>query len=124
MTRLLLARTATLTGYFGLLTLLLAWQLWLSPPRLPVALVLVVLVGPLLLPVRGLLRGKPKSHFWVSLLALFYLVHGIGELFATRTDRPLAIIEILLATCLFAGALAYVRLCGGVIPRRDTSSAE
>jgi len=122
MNRLLLARTATLAGYFGLLALLLAWQLWLSPPQLPLALVLIVLIGPLLLPLRGLLKGKAKSHFWASLLALFYGVHGIGEVAASATDRPLAIMEILLALCLFGGSLAYVRISGGVIPRREKSA--
>lgn len=118
MNLLLLARTASLTGYFGLITLLLAWQLWLSPPALPLGLVLLVLVGPLLLPLRGLLQGRPKSHFWASLLALLYLLHGAGEAFAIPEDRPLAVMEIALALCLYIGALSYVRLRGGVIPRR------
>jgi uncharacterized membrane protein len=118
MNRLLLARTATLTGYFGLIALLLVWQSWLSPSTLPLGLVLTVLLGPLLLPLYGIVRGRPKSHFWASVLALFYLLHGAGELIATPQDRPLALMEIVLAVCLFAGALAYVRLTGGVIPRR------
>jgi uncharacterized membrane protein len=119
MNRLLLARTATLAGHFGLIVLLLAWQLWLSPSTLPSGLVLLVLVGPLLLPLRGLLQGRPKSHFWASVLALLYILHGAGELFATVQDRPLAVMEIVLALCLYVGALSYVRLRGGVIPRRQ-----
>ena len=119
MNRLLLARTASLVGYFGLITLLLAWQLWLSPPKLPVGFVLLVLVGPLLLPLPGIIAGRPKSHFWASLLALFYVVHGIGEAFAVTPDRPLAVTEIVLSVTLYVGALLYVRCKGGVIPRRD-----
>lgn len=119
MNRLLLARAATLTGHFGLLALLLAWQLWLSPPALLLGLVLVLLIGPLLLPLRGIVQGRPKSHFWASLLALLYILHGAGELFATPQDRPLAALEIALALCLFVGALSYVHLKGGVIPRRQ-----
>ena len=118
MNLLLLARTASLTGYFGLIALLLAWQLWLSPPTLPLGLVLLVLVGPLLLPLRGIVLGRPKSHFWASLLALLYGLHGAGELFATPQDRRLAVMEIVLACCIYVGALSYVRLTGGVIPRR------
>lgn len=118
MNRLLLARTATLTGYFGLLVLMLLWQTWLSPSTLPLGLVLTVLLGPLLLPLYGLVQGRPKSHFWASVLALFYVLHGAGELLATPQDRQLAVMEILLACCLFIGALSYVRLTGGVIPRR------
>ncbi|MFA5628101.1 MAG: DUF2069 domain-containing protein [Thiohalomonadaceae bacterium] len=121
MNRLLLTRTATLISYCGLIALLLAWQLWLSPSSLPTGLVLTVLLGPLLLPLHGLLRGRAKSYFWTSLLALFYLLHAAGELFATPEDRPLATIEFILALILFIAALAYVRLMGGVIPRRSGS---
>ena len=122
MNRTLLARTATLTGYFGLIALLFAWQLWLSPPKLPVGFVLLFLVGPLLFPLRGIVAGRPKSHFWASLLALFYIVHGIGEAYAVGPDRPLAIIEIVLSITLYVGALMYVRCKGGVIPRREKNA--
>ncbi|MBL8247941.1 MAG: DUF2069 domain-containing protein, partial [Candidatus Competibacter sp.] len=51
-------RKVALTGYFGLFWLLLFWFAWLEPPdRAPVALVLILLVGPLLFPLRGLLHG-------------------------------------------------------------------
>lgn len=117
MNLLLLSRAATLAGYFGLLALLSAWLLWLSPSQLPLALVLTVLVGPLLPLLPGIVRGHPKTHFWASVLALFYCVHGIGEAVALPQDRPLALLEIALSVSLYVGALLYVKLKGGVIPR-------
>ena len=49
----------TLTGYLGTLALLTAWYSWLAPStHFPVALVLLVLVLPLLFPLRGLLHGR------------------------------------------------------------------
>jgi uncharacterized membrane protein len=66
-------RTVALSGYFGLFGLLLLWFAWLEPPsRLPVAWALLLWVGPLLFPVRGLLHSRPYTHAWASFLALFY----------------------------------------------------
>ena len=62
----------TLVGYFGLLALLTAKFTLLSEPSgFPVALSLLILVGPLLLPLRGILHGRPRSHVYASFLALF-----------------------------------------------------
>lgn len=113
-----LAHRATLACHFSLLGLMLAWMILLSPSQLPLWLVLLFLVTPLLIPLRGLLQGRAMSHFWISLIALLYLLHGAVELFSSPQDRRLAMAEILLALCLFVVALAYVRLMGGVIPRR------
>ena len=104
------ARVLTLTGYFGLLGLLLAWHTWLSPPeRLPIALVLIALVVPLLFPLRGLLHGRAYTHSWVTFLAIFYLTLGLGEAVAGPTDRALAILEVVFSLMLLAGAVWYVR---------------
>lgn len=104
------ARALTLTGYFGLLALLLCWHVWLSPPeRLPVALVLIALVVPLLFPLRGLLHGKPYTHSWVTFLAIFYLTLGLGEAVAAPSERLLAILEVVFSLMLLAGASWYVR---------------
>lgn len=118
MSRLLLARTATLCGYFGLILLHLLWQIRIAPSTLPTGFVLAVLLFPLLPPLRGLLQGRPMSHFWLCLIALLYLLHGLSEGYAIPADRSLAMIEIILSVTLFFGALSYVKLKGGVIPRR------
>ncbi len=74
-----------LTGYFGLFGLLLLWFSWLEPPRqLPVALGLILLVGPLLPPLRGLLHGRAYTHAWASFLALFYFISSVAT---SRSDR-------------------------------------
>ncbi len=117
MSRLVLARRLTIVGYFGLLLLLPVWQLWLAPGRLPAWLVLTVLVGPLLPVLPGIIAGRPKSHFWASVLALLYLLHGCGEAFAVPGERLPASLEIILSIVLYAGGLLYVRARGGVIPR-------
>lgn len=111
MNALLLARVATLTGYFGLLILLLAWYTWLSPSaRYPVSLVLIVMVVPLLFPLRGLLHGKPYTHAWTTFLALYYFTLGVGTAMADPTDRVYGILQVVFSVMLFVGAMFYTRL--------------
>ncbi len=100
--------------YFGLLILLVAWFTWLSPSLYyPVVMVLLVMVTPLLLPLRGLLHGRPRSYIWAGFLALYYFALGVAEVAAGEEPTLLAWLEVLLSLGLFGGAMAYIRLGGG-----------
>ncbi|HPF60309.1 MAG TPA: DUF2069 domain-containing protein [Candidatus Competibacteraceae bacterium] len=102
-----------LTGYFGLFGLLLLWFAWLEPPhRLPVALVLLILAGPLLLPLRGLLHGRCYTCAWTTFLALFYFTVGIFYAAGPMSQPWLAWLEIGFAVLWFLGAILYVRVQG------------
>ncbi|MBE2293723.1 MAG: DUF2069 domain-containing protein [Phycisphaerales bacterium] len=102
----------TLVGYFGLFGVLLLWYVWLEPPsRVPTALVLILLLGPLLLPLRGLLHGRPYTHAWSSFLALFYFVVGIFNAAGIMARPWLAWLEIGLSLLWFLGAILFVRAC-------------
>lgn len=99
-----------LTGYFGTFILIVAWYGWLSPPdRLPAYIALLVLGTPLLLPLRGLLHGRPYTYAWSLFLATGYLAHALIEGYSTPTDRWLAGLELLLVLLWFVGATCYVR---------------
>jgi len=85
MDRRTLAWATALFGLFGLIVALTVWHAWISPPReLPRALILIIAVGPLFLPMRGLLHGHPRTGW----------------------------LETTLALCLFAGSMFYARLEG------------
>lgn len=100
-----------LSGYFGLLALLLSWNTWLAPSHyFPVALVLIVMLVPLLVPLRGLLHGRVYTYAWTLFLALAYFTHGIGAAVADAPERLYGTLEVLFSTLLFLGALVYVRL--------------
>lgn len=107
------SRVLTLVGYFGLLLLLMLWPTWLSPPeRLPVALVLLLLVTPLLFPLRGLLAGKVYTHAWTGFLALGYFIIGSVEAYAEPAARMVALGTVAFTLLLFAGSQLYVRFRG------------
>lgn len=102
------ARLVTLGGYFGLLALMVIWHAWLHPPRhFPTALVLTTL--PLLLPLRGLLHWRIRSHLWACLLMMLYLMHGVVETLTNPPQRLLAILEIVLSLTVFIAAALYAR---------------
>lgn len=103
-------RRLALTGYFGTFALIVAWYGWLSPPvGLPVYIALLALGTPLLLPLRGLLHGRPYTYAWSLFLALGYLTHALIELYSTAADRPYALAELGLALLWFGAGIMYVR---------------
>jgi len=100
---------AALLGFFGLFFLQLAWHTLLFPLiGFPTALLLVMSVGPLLLPFRGLLHGNLKSCTWMTYLSLPYFAHGVAEAYASQTERPFAVLEIAFSLLLCFGAGFYV----------------
>jgi uncharacterized membrane protein len=101
------ARAATLAGYFALLALMLLWPtVFARSGQFPVLPVLLIAVGPLLIPLRGLLAGRPRTHFWAALLALLYFSHGVAE---ATAGVALGWLEIAFSLMLFFGATFYVR---------------
>ena len=98
-----------LSGYVGLFGLIMLWNTLISPPeKLPVALVLIFTVSPLLLPLRGFIKGNLKSCSWMAYLSMPYFMHGSIEAYA-RTERLLPSLEVLFSLMLFLGATFFVR---------------
>lgn len=113
MSRISLARTVTLLGYFGLLGLVLAWNIWLAPPpKALISLTLLLLAVPLLFPLRGLLHGRAYTHAWAGFIALIYLLHAMVVIYSNPAERYLALMEFVLGMMMFVGAMVYARLKG------------
>lgn len=117
LTRSPLWRLMSLLGIFGLIALLMVWEIWLAPSAtstkglfiLPRSLVLLFMVVPLLFPLRGILNGRPYTHAWASFLALFYFMHGVGEAWAGTDTAYLGLLEVLFSVMLFIGAILFAR---------------
>lgn len=125
MNRIMVARMSALIGYFGLFILMMVWIIWLTPPNtahLPKSLSLLLLVGPLMFPLRGMLHGRAYTHAWVCFLALFYLFLGISEAWSGSQQPLLTTLEIVFSTLLYLGAMFYARFRGKQLKESETTS--
>ena len=105
------AQNLALSGYFFLLILLMINIVWLIPSRhFPVALVLIVIAGPLLFPMRGLLNNKTYTYQWASFLALPYFAHGISEMSAYPEFWYAGLLESIAALMMYMGCVMYARI--------------
>ncbi|WP_440997454.1 DUF2069 domain-containing protein [Arhodomonas sp. SL1] len=99
---------ATWTAQFALLML---WYLWVAPPpeslRAPV---LVLLIAPWLLPLRGLLRRRRYTVAWSSLLVLAYFIHAVLAAAGPAPGRWLGLAELVITLTYFTAAMGFVRL--------------
>jgi uncharacterized membrane protein len=120
MNRIRIFRILTLSGYFSLMTLIFGWHLWVQPlPAEFISITLLLQLGPLMFPLRGLLHGKAYTHAWASYLALFYFVVGVWYATAPAT----LIFGILMCICsldFFIGTVFYARFMGQT--QRHTAS--
>ena len=94
----------------ALITLCLAWELWLAPLR-PGGSWLVLKALPLLFPFRGVLHGQRYTFQWSSMLILGYFAEGIVRAMSDKgLSTILAIVEITLSLLFFSTAIAYAHI--------------
>lgn len=93
----------------ALITLSLAWELWLAPLR-PGGSWLVLKVIPLLLPVAGILKGRRYTYQWASMLILFYFIEGVVRMFSNAgLAASLARIETGFSLVFFISAMFFAK---------------
>lgn len=100
-------RAATLAALLALITLGLAWELWLAPTG---SGTLAVKVLPLVFCVGGLLRHRMYTFRWLSLVIWLYFMEGVVR--ATSDgglSAALAGGEIVLSLLIFGLSGLYIR---------------
>ncbi|MDP5029152.1 MAG: DUF2069 domain-containing protein [Paraglaciecola sp.] len=106
-------RRLTLSSYFLLLVWLVIWHFFLTPDKATSTLFTVILwIVPILLPIKGLVQGKPYTHAWTNFIVMYYLLHGLTAVYAVEGERLYALVEIVLCSALFTGCSFYARLRG------------
>lgn len=107
-----LGRWLTLLGYFSLMFGLYAWHLILDPAAKHLMSIIIFLqLGPLMLPLFGLLNGKLYTHAWSMYLAIFYFV--IGVWYAGNSDElMIGLFVIFTSLVFFTGTVLYTRYMG------------
>ena len=92
-----------------LIALVLAWQLSRQFTVARAALA-VMLVTPLLLPLRGLIRGNRRTYAWATLCVIPYFILGVTEAIANPPQRAWAAGCLSVALALFVLLILYLRL--------------
>lgn len=88
----------------------MGWNiLWYPSSKLPIALVLLLVITPLLLPLRGFLRANPRSCAWMAYVSIAYFMHGVVEAYVNANERLPASLEVLLSLGLFFGTTLFIR---------------
>ncbi len=103
-------RRVAVVSLVALIVLCVVWELWLAPLR-PGGSWLVLKVVPLLLPLRGILRGRLYTFQWAAMLSLLYVAEGAvrGMTDPATISAALGWLELVLAGLFFVAAVAYVR---------------
>ncbi len=94
----------------GLIILGLLWELHIAPLR-PGGSLLALKVLPLLLPLRGVLRGNLYTLQWAAMLILLYFMEGVVR--AWSDPSPLSALmgwfEIVLSFTFYLCAILYLK---------------
>jgi uncharacterized membrane protein len=106
-----------ITVYLALIALLLLWMLRLDPlPASVISPALLVLLGPLLLPLRGIIHGRRYTMAWSTMLIMLYFIHGIAAASSGGRAALLGGAEVALVLSYFGLAIRYVRLSNPARP--------
>ena len=107
----------------ALITLLVAWEVWLAPLR-PGGSWMMLKVLPLLGAVFGVLRGRRYTYQWLSMLVLLYFTEGVVRSYDPGLSGTLAIIEAIVASVLFVVVIAYARVTAPSRQQPETAPAD
>lgn len=106
-------RYLALVSHLLLLAWVTIWQFSLVEERVySTTFIALIYILPLLLPLRGIVAGKPYTHAWANFIVLFYIIHGFTAGYAAPDELLYAVIELVLATGMFVGCSAYARMRG------------
>jgi uncharacterized membrane protein len=107
--RALYAYRVSVACLVALIVLGLAWELALAPLR-PGGSWLALKAVPLIIPLKGIVRGAVYTYRWSIMLVLAYVAEGCVRCYSeTPPASTLALVEIVLSTGFFAAGIAYVR---------------
>lgn len=112
--RLQFAASASLVA---LILLCLLWEGWLAPLR-PGGSLLILKAAPLLLPLRGILRGRRYTYQWACMFILLYFTEGAVRAYADHgLSAALASVETVLTLVFFFSAIFFARQPAITSPR-------
>ena len=107
-------------GAVGLSVWIIIWNGWLTPVQdIPRSLEIAVLLAPLLLFLRNILRGQRNAFIVATLLSFVYALIGIWYIYSAQ-EKVYGYLMLLLSLCLFFGSLMTM----WVLDKREKERAE
>lgn len=104
------SRLLAQASYLGLVVWLMLWITVLGDvAREHVSLLLLLGVGPLLLPLTGVLAARERPMVVAALLSLAYLLHGAMTAWTGAGQAWLGLVEAALALLYLVSASLFVR---------------
>lgn len=103
-------RYSAILSLLGLIALCLLWELKIAPLR-PGGSLLALKALPLLLPLRGVLKGHLYTLQWASMLILLYFMEGVVRAWSdpNPTSAAMGGIEIVLSLIFYLSSIFYLR---------------
>jgi len=103
-------RRSAAGSLLALISLCLVWELAVAPLR-PGGSLLVLKVLPLLLPLRGVLRGRLYTMQWAAMLILLYFMEGAVRAWSdpNPVSAAMAGLEIVFSLIFYVCAILYLR---------------
>ena len=117
------SQMVALVALLGLLLLgTLGLALWVVPQQIPRSLPMALYCIPLLLPLRGMLHGRPRSYIWAGFLSFAYFALGIDLAINRIADERLfGILTLVLSLILWSASILFIRQSNASQPT-DSSS--
>lgn len=104
--------TLSRLGYLALVLLLGGWFIGQGTNGEYTLLFSLLWIVPLLLPIKGILKGNPYTYAWASFILCLYMLHALTLLYVTTDALAFAIIEVLLIGALLVAFPFYARIRG------------
>ncbi|MDV5249461.1 DUF2069 domain-containing protein [Shewanella xiamenensis] len=104
--------TLSRLGYLALVLLLGGWFIGQGINGEYTLLFCLLWIVPLLLPIKGILKGNPYTYAWASFILCLYMLHALTLLYVTTDALAFAIIEVLLIGALLVAFPFYARIRG------------
>lgn len=104
------SRYLALISYLSLVAWVIAWHAFISPHK-DINFIGITLGWsiPLLLPLLGILKGKPYTHAWANFILMFYFLHSLTILYIDEGERWLGAVELVLTSLSFVANILYAR---------------
>lgn len=109
----------------ALIFLCLAWELKVAPLK-PGGSLLVLKVIPLLLPLRGVLKGQLYTLQWAAMLVLLYFMEGVVRAWSdpSALSATMAGLEIAFSFTFYMCAIFYLRPAKQAAKRQARTSSQ